>query len=284
MGLPETMREDHTGWHAELMLDFARQGERTVLAHRRHSGPLQIQRTFHPEGDTCHAYILHPPGGVVGGDRLDIDITLATGSAALITTPAAGKFYRSDGRIAEAGQRLRVAAGAQLEWLPQETILFDDARARLSTRVELEGDAAFIGWEMLCLGRPASDAPFAAGAVRQHFELWREGRPLWLERAQYDGGAAALDARWGLAGRTVSATLVATIDENADTGLIEAVYAAALPRDGELFSATRLDRVLVCRYLGDAALRARDVFAAAWCVLRPALLGKPACAPRIWAT
>ena len=145
-----------SGWLARLDLDFQVHGGRTVLARRRHEGPLRTLRSFHPEGAPCHSYLIHPPGGIVGGDRLEIDIRVGDGAHALITTPAANKFYRSAGATARQVQELRVEAGATLEWLPQEQSLFNAARVDSLTRVALGDSARFLGWEITALGRPAS--------------------------------------------------------------------------------------------------------------------------------
>lgn len=271
------------GWQARLELGFRPGPGRTLLAHRRHEGPLQVQRPFYPEADgTCHIAVLHPPGGVVGGDGLTLDAGLAAGSRALLTTPAAGKFYRSAGPTARQTHTLRVATGAVLEWLPQETIVYQGARARTLTRVELAGTAGFLGWEITCLGRPAAGERFTAGAWDQGFELWRDGQPVYLERGLYEGGAAILDAPWGLGGRPVTATLVcAGAAPGSAAALVEALGA---PAADELLGASALDGALVCRYLGPSAARARAALLRAWAVLRPALQGKPACPPRFWFT
>ncbi len=271
------------GWQARLELGFRPGPGRTLLAHRRHQGPLQVQRPFYPEADgACHVTVLHPPGGVVGGDGLVLDAELATGSRALLTTPAAGKFYRSAGPTAHQTQTLRVAPGAVLEWLPQETIVYRGARVRSLTRVELAGTAGFLGWEITCLGRPAAGERFTAGVWDQRFELWRDGEPVYLERGLYAGGAPILDAAWGLGGRPVTATLICAGGDADLTPVLR--EALAPPATGELLSASALDGVLVCRYLGPSAARARAAFLRAWGVLRPALWGKPACPPRIWFT
>src|SRR5262245_14402851 len=120
--------EASAGWLASLDLEFARSGSRTVLARRSHVGPLIVQRPFYPEGDVCHVYLVHPPGGVVGGDTLELRARVHDGAHALITTPAATKFYRSEGRMARQVQDIALDA-AIFEWLPQETILFADAHA-----------------------------------------------------------------------------------------------------------------------------------------------------------
>jgi urease accessory protein len=278
--MPERPRD--AGWHARLELGFAKRMDKTVLAHRRHSGPLRVQKPFYPEpSGTCHVYLLHPPGGVAGGDSLELEVAVASGGQALVTTPAAGKFYRCDGRQASWRQRLAVAAGATLEWLPQETIVFDGCRAELCSRVELEAGARFIGWETLCLGRPAARERFATGRYRQCLEIWREQRPLLIERSLYEGGHELLAAAWGMQNYTVCATLFAL---PADKQALEQVRAGVVLEEPGLFAATLINGVLVCRYLGYQAEHARRAFCAAWHIIRPRLLGLRACEPRIWAT
>jgi len=276
-------RRTDAGWVARLELGFRARGTQTILAQRRHVGPLQVQRPFYPDGErACHVYILHPPGGVVGGDSLSINAEIESGAHALLTTPAAGKLYRSAGASAQLSQELNVADGAWLEWLPQETIAFDGARAASATRVALTGTAGFIGWEILCLGRPAAGETYTYGEFVQRFEIWRDGAPLWWERNALAGGAPVLHAPWGLSGRSVVATLVAVgRTPSALPALRELLNAEQ--DDGE-FSVSQLRDVLVCRYLGNSAEQARAGFIAAWRLLRPALWGIEASPPRIWAT
>jgi len=271
------------GWPARLELGFQAHGTRTVLAYRAHAGPLRVQRPFYPPGErACHVYLLHPPGGVVGGDTLDIAATVGQGAHALLTTPAAGKFYRSDAKQAWIHQRLSVASGGWLEWLPQETIVFDGAHAQSHTRVELAGDAGFIGWEILCLGRPAAGETFTFGEFSQRFEILRDGRPLWWERNALAGGSKALQASWGFAGHSVVATLVAVGQAmHLLPALREQLHRE--DHDGE-FSVTQMRDVLVCRYLGPSAEAARRGFMQAWELLRPGLWRVKANPPRIWAT
>jgi urease accessory protein len=239
---------------------------------------LVVQRPFYPEGDPCHVYLVHPPGGVVGGDQLHIAATVGEQAHALITTPASGKFYRSHGPCARLEQQLQVDEGGVLEWLPQDTILFAGCEVDMLTRIELAPQATFIGWEILCLGRPSSGEQFEHGRCRQRFELWRGDQPLAIERSQFDGGSPMLTASWGLQGHSVSATLLAT---PANKTMLTAVRDAIAD---EYFSATLLDDVLVCRYLGSQGIQARAIFQQAWTVLRPLMLQRPACAPRIWLT
>lgn len=244
-----------------------------------------VQRPFFPEGRAvCHTYILHPPGGIVPGDSLSLDIAIEAGAHALITGPAATKVYRSDGRTSRLAQTVRAAAGSAIEWLPQETILFEGARAQLSTRIDLFGSSTFVGWDILCLGRPACGERFGAGACRQHFELWRDGRPMVLERTRYEGSIQ--NAAWGMRGASVTGTLLASgpaLTDETKHALLHGLRGLRV-HESELLSASEVSGVLVLRYLGNAVEQARILFEKAWRILRPVILGRPACLPRIWST
>lgn len=266
----------HAGWRASLRLGLRAAHGRTILAERSHVGPLVVQRPFYPEGPVCHLYLVHPPGGVAGGDHLSLDLTAAPGAQGVVTTPAATKIYRSFGaRIARMEQRLAVS-DATLEWLPQETIVFRGARARLSTQVQLSGRARFIGWEILCLGRPASGERFDAGEVHQDFGIHLEGRPLWLDRLRLRGDEAALSEAWGLGGEPVLGTLLAC---PADAALRDMARAAC----GQA-ACTLVDGVLLVRLRGSQGETVRQEFERIWRALRPAFSGLAPHAPRIWAT
>lgn len=267
------------GWHAELELGFeTRPGvdeARTVLAHRRRRGPLSVQRTLYPEGGVAHVYLLHPPGGVVGGDRLDVNVDVAAGHA-LLTTPGATKFYRSAGQYAHQYQNLKVGDGATLEWLPQETILFADALLRAKTRIDLAGDARVAAWEVQCFGRPTNAENFAAGRADLGFELWRDGEPLLLERLRAQ--AETLNRKALLAGAPVNGLFVLS---HADAAA-EAAARETLPDEG--FGLTRIDDLLICRYLGHSTEVAQRGFRELWQALRSLTIARTACLPRIWST
>jgi urease accessory protein len=277
--------EARPGWSAELELHFAWRAGRTILARRAHRGPLVVQRPFHPEGpDLVHVYLLHPPGGLVSGDTLTTDVRVEAGAHALLTTPAAAKVYRSRSGSAcsRQTQRLLAGPGSTLEWLPQETIVFDGAQVALETIAQLQGDAAFIGWEICCFGRPALAERYSQGTCRQRFEVWRDGRPLCLDRLGLQAGSPLSDAAWGLAGRPVTGTFLASPPP---TGTLEPLRAACaeLPA-GDQAAVTELDGVLLARYLGASTERCRALFSRLWTIVRPALLGRPASFPRIWST
>ncbi|HEB50037.1 MAG TPA: urease accessory protein UreD [Desulfobulbus sp.] len=268
------------GWQARLRLVFAPGRDRTLLVRNRHRGPLVVQRPLYPEARVCHACILHPPGGVVGGDRLHTGVQVEEQAAALLTTPGATKFYRSAGATAVQEQRLQVREQGCLEWLPQETILFPGARAVLATEIELAGNASFVGWEILCLGLPVNHARFDSGALTATLRVSRNGRPLLQERLRIRAGRD-LDRPAGLRGLPVCATLVAT---GAAPHHLESLRPLLAGQGRAMAGATLADDLLVARYLGDSTMEARSLFAEIWSLLRPRLLGRPPCPPRIWAT
>lgn len=271
------------GWRGRLVLGLERRGARTVVARREHAGPLVVQRPFHPEPDgACHLYVLHPPGGVVGGDELELELEVASNAAAVVTTPAATKLYRSAGGTAVVRNRLAVRAEGVLEWLPQETIAFGGTRARLVTDVALARRAVFLGWEISCLGRPASGDDFAAGLLDQRFTLALEGRPLLADRLLTEGGGALQRACFGWGGRTVYGCFVAVGAPPGLTGALREALRA--PDAADLFAVTNVAEACVCRYLGASAARARSVLTRAWGIARELSLGKAACPPRIWVT
>jgi urease accessory protein len=269
------------GWCAHLELSFAQRDAGTVLARRSHRGPLVVQKPLYPEGpQVCQAIVVHPPGGVAGGDALSLDIEVRACAHALITTPGASKWYRSAGPDATQSVRLTVARGGVLEWLPQETIVFDGARASLRTQVELEQDARFIGWEVVCFGRIASGERFRTGLLAQVSEIRRNGTPLFGEYAQVEGGSPLLEARSGLAGHPVSGMMLAA-GSDLDRAACDRLRALD-PGAGALAGVTALPGVAIVRYLGGSAQAARTYFASAWALLRPALAGRDAVPPRIW--
>jgi urease accessory protein len=269
-------------WSASLALAFERRGDRTVLASRRHEGPLVVQKSLHPEGDAvCHAIVVHPPGGIAGGDELDIDVRAAGKAHALLTTPGATKWYRSTG--ASARQQVRIAACADsiVEWLPQESIVFDGAIATLGFDARLDEGARLAAWDIVCLGRTGSGERFARGCVRLDMRIDRGGRALWIERGILEPQSRAIASPAGLAGRTVFGTFVAAGIELDDEAL--AACRAEQPAEGEA-AVTRMPHIFVARYRGDSSEAARHHFRRLWHIVRPAAAGIPAVEPRIWRT
>ncbi len=277
--MPGTTAKQPSGWQAGIELGFEARNGRTLLAHRARFGPLAVQRPFYPEGELCHVYLLHPPGGVAGGDRLNIRVEAAAGARALITTPGAGKFYRSAGPLAEQRVHMKVAEGASLEWLPQENILYPGADLRMETRIELAPGARFIGWEIHCLGLPANDETFREGRAAIGCRIERAGKPLLIERLVI-AGEQDLQGPAGLRGQPVVGTLFATCEDEA---LLQRCRDNLHGTDIEA-GATLLDDLLVVRRLAPSTAAARASFAELWRLLRPEVLGREAVQPRIWLT
>jgi urease accessory protein len=270
-------------WRANLDLSFTRHDDRTVLAARSHRGPLQIQKTLYPEGQgVCHVTVLHPPGGLAGGDALAITGRLQSGSRVCLTTCGATKWYRCPGAGAQQQLHFSVEAGGALEWLPRESILFAGSRAAMQLDVELAPGAQFLGWEILCFGRRASGERWHCGGLRLRTRIRQAGRPLWCERANVLAGSGFESSPVGLGGYSVSGTLVAA---GADIGAeLLSACRAVVPRGlDSRAGVTRMPGILLARYLGHSSQDAFDWFTAVWKVLRPALLNQPAIAPRLWA-
>ncbi len=270
-------------WEAELTLRYEKLDGRSVLTQRRHHGPLLVQKPFYPEGnEVCHSIIVHPPGGIVSGDRLGINLSVETDAHALITTPGATKWYRSEGALAEQHIALKLAPGARLEWLPQEAIVFNSARACQTISVELTDDARYVGWDILVLGRIASQERLTQGHYEQAWRVTRNGVPLWLERGSIAGNSTMLTSPVGLAGCPVVATLIA-VGNAPNAALVAACRAIAVGPSARV-AISAMPQVLSARYLGHRVEDAKNFLQSLWRELRPHYFGRAVRTPRIWAT
>lgn len=272
-------------WPASLSLDYRRDGPRTVLRHR-HSGPLRVLRSLYPEAPAvCHDVLVHPPGGLVGGDTLDIAIALGADAHALVTTPGATRFYRSSGAAAGQSATAELAPGARLEWLPLETLCHAGALAENRMRFALAPGAEMIGWDLLALGLPARGEAFDSGRVTQHIEL----AGAWLERGLIDGrDRRLLESPLGWANRIVMATLWFGAGAALASARAEALLEAArdaVTGDGlaESAGATAPNpHTLVLRVLAHQVEPARALLEAVWARWRQAAWGLAPCRPRVW--
>ena len=282
----ETLSSAPMAWHGHLSLDYRHDLEGRTTALDRHEGPLRVLRRLYPEGPgICHHVLVHPPGGIVGGDRLHIDASLAEGTHALITTPSATRFYRSAGELAAQDLRARLAPGARLEWLPLETLVYDAALAENRMRFELAPGAEMIGWDIVALGLPSANLPFRRGHYQQHLEL--PGR--WLERGRLAADdLPLLNAPLGLAGHTVTATLWFAAGQALTGARREALLDAARalsdkhPLRATVGSTAPEDGVVVLRLLAQRVEPAFELLCqvrAAWRGLAWGLAAQP---PRIW--
>ncbi|HEU4776438.1 MAG TPA: urease accessory protein UreD [Telluria sp.] len=270
---------DCAAWQASLQLRFEHEAGTTRLTRRAHSGPLRVQKPLYPEGPgICHAIVIHPPGGIVGGDALAIDADAGPESHAFLTSPGAAKWYRANGKVSQQRVALSAAAGGAIEWMPQETIFYNEAQVRMVHEVDLAPDACYIGSEILCFGRSASGERFKRGQVAQRTTIRRGGKLLWWEQGVLRGGAPAADSVFGLGGATVCATLIG----------IGAPLPAALLGDiraiDPLLAATQIKTVFCARLLCADSEHAKRVMTRVWQTLRPHLLGHAATIPRIWQT
>ncbi|MTJ06782.1 MULTISPECIES: urease accessory protein UreD [unclassified Anabaena] len=267
-------------WHGKLNLVYAKRHDATQLIYNHNQAPFKVQRPFYPEGQgVCHSVILHTAGGVVGGDRLSSDIHLQPYTQAVITTAAAGKIYRSNGLAARQTVNIQVDANACLEYLPQETILFNGAIYRQDLRVELATDANYLGWEIMRFGRSARGEKFLEGEMRSHTEIWQNGMPLWIDRQIISGSEAVFHSPHGLAGKPVLGSLV-WVGSPVSKEIIDQVRSLIIQNSDA--GVTRLESGFLCRYRGNSTSEVRNWFTNIWQILRISLLNRGNCIPRVW--
>ncbi|KAM3089675.1 urease accessory protein UreD [Phormidesmis sp. 146-35] len=270
-----------TDWHGRLCLEFVNRQGTTQLIRNLGQAPFKVQRPFYPEGDeVCHSVILHTAGGLVGGDRLSCDLRLHPTSRALITTAAAAKIYRTTGKPAQQSTHLRLDADACLEWLPQETIVFNQSIYRQHLRVDLAPGACWLGWDLTRFGRSARGEKFVEGEWRSHTEVWQEDRPLWIDRQRLVGSEESFTSPHGLNNCPVIGSL-ALVGQSVEPEFIEKAR-SLWTGNPEFAGVTRLISGLLCRYRGHSTMEARQWFVEVWRSLRGLYCDRPVCIPRVW--
>ena len=272
-------------WLASLQLDYTRESDRSV-ARYLHNGPLRILQSLYPEGDAvCHNVLVHPPSGLVGGDMLDMQVTMGEGAHGLVTTPGATRFYRSEAGLATQQVHARLASGARLEWLPLEAIAYNGCDALNRAVFELAPGAELITWDITALGLPAADLPFAQGTFRQHLEI----PGVWLERGTISATDTRLmDSPLGLASQRCMATLVFAAGSAIAAERSERALACA--RDLLEASSLRLtagatsphQQVIVLRVLSPVTEPAMQLLRQVWAAWRHEMWGLPGAVPRLW--
>jgi urease accessory protein len=285
IGLP-TSTPPKSHYQANLSLGFANDAGTTRLVERSHFGPLRVQKSLYPEGpEVCHTIVVHPPGGVVGGDQLTINTRVGAHAHAFVTTPGAAKWYKANGYVSQQKIQLDVADNAALEWLPQETIFFDAAHVQLDNVISLGKDATYIGCEILCFGRTASGESFNSGKISQRNAIRRDGKLIWFEQGTIVGGSTSMTSPLALSGNAVCATLIA-VGKTLPPSVINSMREAATTMSNQAgaFGVTQMKSVVVVRYLGNSSEVARQLITQAWQQLRPELLGRDGVVPRIWNT
>ena len=274
-------------WHARLQLDYRLETGKTVARHS-HNGPLRILQSLYPEGDSiCHNVLVHPPGGLVGGDTLELEISAQTGTHGLVTTPGATRFYRSAGAPAVQRTCITLADHSRLEWLPLEAICYNHCIAENLLNLELAPNAEFMGWDVTALGLPLASQPFEAGSFLQHIEV----PGVWLERGRIQAqDQRLLNGPAGLAGQRCLASLFFVAGSPMARGRRQ--QALDLARDviaahpsHELAGVTSPDgQVIVLRLLAPVVEPAMDLLRRVWAVWRAHFWGLSAQSPRIWST
>jgi urease accessory protein len=277
-----TEQKTDSGWLAELELDYAVRRGKTCLIEKKQRGPLTLQRPFYPEGDICHSYLLHPPGGVVGGDKLKIRLRTAVGAHCLITTPGATKFYLSKADLSsEQSQIISVAEDSIVEWLPQQNIFFPGARSSLNTQINIAPGGKFVGWEMHCFGRPANNETFHSGSISSRTEISIDGE-LRLVEQLFTEDSSLIESASGLRGRAMQGSLIAAPCSQDQCQQLERILHSYHYPDS--IGLTLVDEVLVIRVLGDQIEPILETFTQLWSQLRTQWIEKQPCPPRIWDT
>lgn len=273
-----------SGWHGSLDLVYGYCQNQTRLINSFVKAPLKVQRPFYPEGKAiCHSIILHTAGGIVGGDSLDQKIHLEPNSNTLITTAAAGKVYRSQGKIAKQTTNIKIETGACLEWLPQETIIFNGAVYQQDLRIELAPDACYLGWEITRFGRTARGEKFLEGEWRSHTEIWQQGQPLWIDRQWLPAGEKIINSPHGLATKPIVGSLI-WLGKPVSQEIIN--QSRNLWNTGEYKGEAGVTQTqakgLLCRYRGSSTTEVRRWFTEVWQLIRLACLERSVIKPRVW--
>jgi urease accessory protein len=268
------------GWIAELELRFSKSKSKTFISTRKHIGPLTIQRPFYPEGDLCHLYLLHPPGGIVGGDQLSIEVNTDSNSSSLLTTPGATKVYRtSDHKHSTINQNFIVAEDSSFEWLPMETIVFPGANSQFSSKLLLSGNARVAAWEVYCLGRPAINESFDFGSLNFSLELWRDDLPILFDKLMID--KTELGNIVGLRSFPVFGTFIIS---KTNKKVLDTVRAMIIETDSCVTGVTQIEDIIIVRSLAKKTYLMQDLFKKIWQTIRPLVFNREATIPRIWAT
>lgn len=287
-GLNQSILDDpeYSPLQARLSLKFAAVDDTTRLVERDRFGPLLVQKPLYPEGDEiCQVVIIHPPGGVVSGDQLELSAQVGPSAKVQVTNPGAAKWYKSNGRTARQTIKIDIDNDGLLEWLPQETIFFNNTNVAIDHQVTLKGNAMYLGCEILCFGRTLSGEVFNNGTIKQRTTIKRDERVVWFEQINLDGADSAQNKSLSLGNHTICATLLFT-GKSIPNSIIDQIRLECkdISKDIGQFGISQLKSVLVARYLGNSSEIARQVMLCCWNLLRKEYFGRNGAVPRMWNT
>lgn len=261
-------------------LDFRCRDGRTALSSLYQQAPCRVLFPAPETGDPKLGVLLTTTGGLTGGDRLDIELAVEDGARATISTQAAEKIYRSTGPDCTVRVGLRAGEGAWLEWLMQETILFDGAHLSRRTEADVAPTGRLLAVESLVFGRTAMGEDFRRGRVHDVWRVRRGGRLVWIDALKLAGDVAGERRKpFGLGAAAGCATVLYV---GADAATHLAAAREALGRTQASGGATSFDGVLIVRLLSDSAVTLRNGVSQVVARLRHAIAGLPARLPRVW--
>jgi len=278
-------------WDASLHLEFTKapQSSKTIVSRRDHIGPLLIQKSLYPEGDeVCHAVILHPPAGIAGGDHLRIEIRTHPQAKAVVTTPGATKWYKSNGLLSSQQTKLSVASGGHLDFLPQENIYFNASHAHNQIHIQLEEGSSMIGWDIAQLGRTASGEIWSGAHLRNELQLSINDRFYWVDSSILDSDDLSIGSTPKLGPYSVMGTMW-FCGNHVSEELLEQLRDSLLWSENLKVGATRINLpkkngLIILRGISSEVEYLKDCFIHMWLRYRLEVSGIPPLPLRLWKT
>lgn len=263
-------------WLASLKLVFKNKNKKTFLYKKTHKGPILVQKEFYPE-KICHVYIIHPPGGLVSGDKINISVKLKKLSQALITNPSSTKFYRSyNNNISVLKQKFYLEQHTSLEFLPQSNIFFADAILNVENHFFIDKNVKLFAWDSFCFKKTIENKRvFGSGSCITNLQIWKNNIPLLNEKTRILNGDLSI-----LLKRYYFVSTIIAIPGNND--LLKLIY--SINYKNCIIGSTLLDDLLIIRMLNTNNINMQKTIYQIWRILRPRIIGAKACKPRIWNT
>lgn len=283
------MQSCHQSWHANLDLEFSSRDGITRLTKKKHQGPLVVQKALYPEGKgVCHVVMLHPPSGLAGGDHLFTSVSVNQDAQAVLTTPGATRWYKSNGRIASQRTDIKIETGAHLDYLPHENIFFDQVVGRSSLSIHQAVGSSLIAWDMIQLGRTASGEAWSESSLDMHASLHLDQQPVWIDQSALDSNSVSRYSMSGLDGHRVFGTM--WMSSTLVNQHLSEILAANMPWGSGLRSGVSFMDIgqqhglMVIRALAQEVEDIRQLFIQTWLRMREHVCGLPAQSLRLWKT